>query len=223
MAEQDLFVLGLDLDGTCADFYGRMREIASEWTGQPLETLPAEPQWGLGNWGIGLDNYTRFHRFAVTQRSLFETMKPITDAPQAIRRLGTEGIRIRIITHRLFIRYFHEVAVQQTVRWLDHWSIPYWDLCFMRDKGEVGADLYVEDSPDNIRALRARNKEVITFSNPTNVDLADEPGGRAHGWLEAEKMIRQRYYHWLDRHELARPPGVGREPDWATSGPRPAV
>ena len=223
MTERPLFVLGLDLDGTCADFYARMREIASEWTGQPLESLPVEPQWGLGNWGIGMDNYTRLHRFAVTQRGLFETMKPIADAPQAIRRLGTEGIRIRIITHRLFIRYFHEVAVQQTVRWLDYWSIPYWDLCFMRDKGEVGADLYVEDAPDNILALRARNKDVIILSNPTNVDLDDDPGGRAGGWLEAEKMIRRRYYDWLDRHGLARPPGAGREPNWATDGPRPAV
>ena len=219
MTERPLFVLGLDLDGTCADFYSRMREIASEWTGQPLESLPVEPQWGLGNWGIGMDNYARFHRFAVTQRGLFETMKPIANAPQAIRRLGMEGIRIRIITHRLIIRYFHEAAVQQTVRWLDYWSIPYWDLCFMRDKGEVGADLYVEDSPENIRALRARSKEVIILSNPTNKELAPGPGGRADGWLAAEEMIRRRYYDWLEGHDLARPPGVGREPDWATDGP----
>jgi len=58
MTERPLFVLGLDLDGTCADLYGRMREIASEWTRQPLESLPVEPHWGLGNWGIGIDNYT---------------------------------------------------------------------------------------------------------------------------------------------------------------------
>lgn len=156
MSSDDRFVLGLDLDGTCADFYGRMREIAAEWTEQPLEDLPEEPEWGLGNWGIGMDQYSRFHRFAVTQRSLFETMRPIPGAAPALRRLGSEGIRIRVITHRLFIRYFHEVAVQQTVRWLDHWSVPYWDLCFMREKGEVGADLYLEDSASREPALRVR-------------------------------------------------------------------
>lgn len=223
MAEHELFVLGLDLDGTCADFYGRMREIAAEWTEQPLESLPVEPEWGLDNWGIGSHNYTRFHRFAVTQRGLFESMKPMTNAAQAIRRLGTEGVRIRIITHRLFIRYFHEIAVQQTVRWLDHWGIPYWDLCFMREKGEVGATLYVEDSPENIRELRARGKDVLIFSNPTNEDLPDEPGGRAREWIEAESLIRQRYYDWLNDHELAHPPAIGREPDWATYNARPVV
>jgi len=221
MAANEFFVLGLDLDGTCADFYGRMREIAAEWTGQPLGALPEDPEWGLGNWGV--DNYPRFHRFAVTQRQLFETMKPIEGAPQAIRRLGTEGIRIRIITHRLFIRYFHEIAVQQTVRWLDHWGIPYWDLCFMRHKGEVGADLYVEDSPENIVELRNRGKSVLILSNPTNHHLPDVPGGRAIGWHHAEEMIRHRYYEWLDDHHLERPAAPGAEPAWAAEGPRPAV
>jgi hypothetical protein len=223
VSEQERFVLGLDLDGTCADFYGRMREIAAEWTEQPLEALPVEPEWGLRNWGIGQDNYPRFHRFAVTQRELFQTMRPLPGAAPAIRRLGTEGVRIRVITHRLFIRYFHEVAVQQTVRWLDHWSIPYWDLCFMRDKGEVGADLYVEDSPDNIVALRRSEKDVLILSNATNEKLEDDPGGRARGWSEAEHAIRDRYYRWLDERHLDRPAAPGVEPDWAKPGPRPTV
>lgn len=223
MPESELFVLGLDLDGTCADFYGRMREIAAEWTEQPLESLPEEPEWGLGNWGVGKENYPRFHRFAVTQRGLFETMKPLPGAAPAIRRLGTEGVRIRIITHRLFIRYFHEVAVQQTVRWLDHWSVPYWDLCFMRDKGEVGANLYLEDSPENIAGLRGRDKDVLILSNATNETLPDQPGGRARGWAEAEDMIREHYYSWLDKHNLARPVAPGAEPEWAKASPKPAV
>lgn len=217
------FVLGLDLDGTCADFYGRMREIAAEWTGQDLDQLDPEPVWGLTNWGLVDGEYDRFHRFAVTQRSLFETMKPIVPAPQAIRRLGTEGVRIRIITHRLFIRYFHETAVAQTVRWLDNHGIPYWDLCFMRDKGEVGADLYIEDAPDNVTSLRALGEDVIILDNATNRELDDEPGGRALNWESAEEMIRHRYYRWLDDHELDRPSRPGVEPDWSKPGLKPVV
>ena len=219
---QERFVLGLDLDGTCGDFYGRMREIAAEWTEQPLESLPEEPEWGLGNWGIGSANYDRFHRFAVTQRELFKTMKPIAGAASGVRRLGTEGIRIRIITHRLFIRYFHEVAVQQTVRWLDHWSIPYWDLCFMRDKGEVGADLYVDDSPDNIADLEASGKQVLVFSNAANRSMIST-SDRAENWAEAEDKIRTVYYQWLQEKGLELPEKPGAEPEWAKSGPRPAV
>jgi len=55
--------------------------------------------------------------------------------------LSDEGYRIRIITHRLYIHYFHASAVQQTVEWLDSHGIPYWVLCFMKEKAQVGADI----------------------------------------------------------------------------------
>ena len=223
MTDPTRFVLGLDLDGTCADFYGRMREIAAEWTGQPVEELAADPDWGLTTWGLVEGEYERLHRFAVTQRDLFVSMKPIPGAPQALRRLGTEGIRIRVITHRLFIRHFHETAVAQTVRWLDHHGVPYWDLCFMRHKGDVGADLYVEDSPEHIHNLRAAGKDVLILSNAANRDVPDEPGGRAVDWAAAESMIRNRYYAWLDANGLERPPGVGLEPKWAEAGEGPLL
>lgn len=214
------FVLGLDLDGVCADFYERMREIAAEWLGVDASTLTRDVNYGLPEWGIrqplGNDpgEYDRLHRFAVTQLGLFETMYPIKGAPQSIRRLGTEGIRIRIISYRLFIRWFHEIAVGQTVRWLDKHGIPYWDLCFMRDKESVDAHVYLEDAPDNIERLRAANKCVIVFDNSTNRNVPDEPGGRAHSWSDAEQMIRERYYAYLDAQGCAHPEEPGRRPPW---------
>jgi 5'(3')-deoxyribonucleotidase len=193
------YVLGLDLDGTCADFYGRMREIAAEWTGQSFKDLEnVDPVWGLTSWGIPEGQYDRFHRFAVTQRALFETLAPVKDAPQVLRRLSADKIRIRVITHRLFIPYFHQTAVEQTVSWLDDHDIPYWDLCFMAEKGAVGANLYIDDSPENVTALRGLGHDVILFDNPTNRDVADAPGGRAKDWAEAEAMIREHYRAWLE-------------------------
>ena len=54
------------------------------------------------------------------------------------------------------IKYFHRQAIRQTVDWLDHYDVPYWDLCFMKEKAAVGADLYIDDSPTNVQALRAQ-------------------------------------------------------------------
>ena len=65
MAAHPHFVLGLDLDGTCADFYGRMREIAAAYTKQALDDLPTDVEWSLSNWGLGEDDYENFHRYAV--------------------------------------------------------------------------------------------------------------------------------------------------------------
>lgn len=216
------FVLGLDLDGVCADFYSRMRHIVAEWRGVDIDSLPAEVSYGLPEWELLPEEYPRIHRFAVTQRSLFEKMDVVPGAPQSIRRLGTEGVRIRIVTHRLFIRFFHEHAVAQTVRWLDHHAIPYWDLCFMRDKEAVDADVYVEDAPENIERLRRDGRDVIVFSNSTNTHLPDEPGGRAATWQQAEEMVRVRYYDWLDAAGRPRPPAPGHEPP-GLDVPRPSV
>jgi 5'(3')-deoxyribonucleotidase len=165
-------VLGVDLDGVCADFYGRMRTVAAEWFERPVDELTEDVSWGLREWGIKPGQYDSLHRFAVTARELFKTTPMIPGARKVLRRLSDEKYRIRIITHRLFIQYFHAIAVQQTIEWLDHHGLPYWDLCFMKDKGQVGADIYIEDSPEHVKELRARGLHTICFANSTNKDVA---------------------------------------------------
>jgi hypothetical protein len=51
--DQKKIVLGVDLDGVCADFYARMREIAAEWFEKPLQDLTPDVTYGLRDWGIG--------------------------------------------------------------------------------------------------------------------------------------------------------------------------
>jgi 5'(3')-deoxyribonucleotidase len=189
------FVFGVDLDGVVADFYGGLRPIAAEWLGVAVELLTPQVSWGLVEWGVDQapGGYERLHRFAVTQRELFACMPPMPGAPQALRRLSIEGVRIRIITHRLFIKYFHQVAVSQTIQWLDRHDIPYWDLCFMQQKTAVGADLYIEDSPANIERLRAEDQKTIVFTNSTNEHL---PGPRAHNWQEVLELVLAEKRAW---------------------------
>jgi len=157
------FVLGVDLDGTCADFYTGLRPIAAEWLGVAEQSLASEFSWDL-----------------------FRILKPMPGAPQVLRRLSDMGVRIRIITHRLLIKNFHRAAVQQTVDWLDGHDIPYWDLCFLADKSAVGADLYIEDSPKNVEQLRREGHPTIVFTSPTNRHL---PGPRADTWEQVYGMV----------------------------------
>jgi len=182
-------VLGVDLDGVCADFYARMREIAAEWFERPLEQLSADVSYGLTEWGIQGDAYDSLHRFAVTERDFFRTVPMIPGARRVLRQLSDEGYRIRIITHRLFIRYLHESAVTQTIHWLDHHGIPYWDLCFMKEKDQVGADIYIEDSPANIQRLRKHGHYTICFANSTNKHIGDP---RAGTWDDVYRLILER-------------------------------
>ena len=192
------FVLGVDLDGVCADFYGGLKPVAAEWLGVDVTSLPDRVSWTLPEWGVDQapGGYDALHRFAVTQRELFRRLPPMPGAPQALRRLSAQDVRIRIITHRLFIKYFHQVAVRQTIEWLDFHDIPYWDLCFMREKAAVGADLYVEDSPENVARLREQGLKTIVFSNSTNEHL---PGPRAHSWDEVARLVVAEKAAWEAR------------------------
>jgi 5'(3')-deoxyribonucleotidase len=197
----DRFVLGVDLDGVVADFYGGLRPVAEEWLGEPPESLPPDVTYGLPEWGLErAGGYDGLHRFAVTQRNLFSKLNPMPGAPAVLRRLSARDIRIRIITHRLFIKHFHEQAMTQTIRWLEHHGIPYWDLCFMKDKVAVGADLYLEDSPDNVAKLRAAGLRVICVGNSTNRDVARP---RAQSWTEVEEMVIKEHEVWQQSREAA--------------------
>jgi len=193
------FVLGVDLDGVCADYYPFMRTVVAEWLGREVESLPTEVGWDMLEWGVQPGEFHKVHRFAVVQRNLFREMGMIPGAGPALRRLSDLGIRIRIITHRLVIEHFHQIAVAQTVEWLDRHGIPYWDLCFMGEKGAVNADLYVEDSPANIEALRRDERDVIVFSHSANWHLEVAAGSRARDWAEAEPLIMARFHAWEER------------------------
>lgn len=194
------FVLGVDLDGVVADFYEGLRPIAAEWLGKEEDKLTRDVTYGLSEWQLdAAGGYDRLHQFAVTQRNLFTTLKPIGNAAPVLRRLSCEqDVRIRIITHRLYIKHFHQQAVAQTIQWLDHFGIPYWDICFMKDKASVGADLYLEDAPSNVMAMREAGLDVVVFGNSTNQGL--EPP-RFTDWDRLHEFILTKLSAWrLQKH-----------------------
>jgi 5'(3')-deoxyribonucleotidase len=201
------FILGVDLDGVCGDFYGRLREIAAVWLDVPIESLTDDVSYGVPEWNLEpLGGYSALHRFAVTQHNLFGTLKPMPGITPVLRRLSIAGIRIRIITHRLYIKHFHLEAIRQTVEWLDRNGIPYWDICFMGDKTAVGADLYIEDSPGNVAELRDAGCEVVVFANSTNKHVAPP---RANSWTQVEAAVRLRFEEWKKNY-----------PDWGNQRER---
>jgi 5'(3')-deoxyribonucleotidase len=192
--DENRFVLGVDLDGVCADFIGALRPVAAEWLGVRVDELPEKVTYGLPEWKLEqAGKYEDLHRFAVIQRDLFRNLNPIEGSPAVLRRLSARNIRIRLITHRLYIKYFHQEAITQTTEWLEHHGIPYWDLCFMRDKAAVGADLYIEDSPDHVQRLREDGHKTIVFTNSTNAGL---PEPRADSWLEVEGLVLKELENW---------------------------
>jgi 5'(3')-deoxyribonucleotidase len=63
----------------------------------------------------------------------------------------------------------------------------------MKDKGAVGAHVYIDDSPTNVERLREQGCRTIVFSNSTNRDL---PGPRADNWQDVERLVLEAYDEW---------------------------
>jgi len=186
-------VLGLDLDGVCADYSAALRAHVAASRGLDPDRydleLPEPHHWSLvaSGWFRSDAQFRAAHAEAVAA-GLFATMTPIAGVSEALSRLSDAGVHIRVITHRLMTGGGHRRAVSDTVTWLDAHRIPYSDLCFVGDKGQVGADLYIDDAPHNIAALRAVGCPTIVFNQPYNQGVA---GPRALNWVEAEAMITE--------------------------------
>ncbi len=207
MTEPTNFVFAVDLDGVCAKFYEGIKPLAAEWLGVDESLLDPNVSYNLAEWGMrdGPGGYRDFHKWAVTQKDLFLHFEPVGGCPQALRRLSKAGIRIRIVTHRLFISYFHVPAILQTIKWLDYHGIPYWDLCFMGEKAQVAAHVYIDDTPDVIDKLLASEGDVIIFGNTTNRQYEGHPQ-YIESWKGVEELVLRKYDEWEKDVEAASKP-----------------
>jgi 5'(3')-deoxyribonucleotidase len=189
VASTDQLVLGVDLDGVCADYEGAFRRSFARQHGRDPATLPPQTLMdAYSEWGITFEEFEQAHRTAVLEDRMFRDMDPLPGVSEALWELSDAGVWIRIITHRLIFNWAHEVSAADTAVWLDANKIPYRDLCFMGDKPNVGADLYVDDSPNNIVALREADRAAIVFDQPYNRHL---PGPRAADWGEVVALVRE--------------------------------
>lgn len=180
------FVLGVDLDGVCADHAEAFRRVIASERG--IEPGELEPQrtWDFAEWDLTRTQFEEAHKRAVLEHRMFRSMPVVRGAAEALWRLSDAGVWIRLITHRLYTNWGHAVAVADTVQWLDEHAIPYRDLCFLGDKPQVEADAYIDDAPHNIEALRASGAKALVFDQPYNSEMA---GDRAVGWSEVEQWV----------------------------------
>ncbi len=181
-------VLGVDLDGVCADYEGGFRAaVVRQHDRDPADLPPQTVLDQFTEWGLDPESFARTHRLAVTEDRMFRHMRAMPGVSEALWELSDAGVWIRIITHRLCVNWAHEVTAADTAAWLDEQRIPYRDLCFIGAKPDVGADIYVEDSPTNVLALRAAGHHTIVFDQAYNRHL---PAPRAHDWPEVVAQVR---------------------------------
>jgi len=181
--------IGVNLDGVCADLYGRMREIATEWYGYNDSELPPEITYGLPEWGLNIqEEYKALHYFAINKRKLFSTCNMLPKAVYYLRLLADRGTKI--IPYRLYNGSLDQMVVLQTFDWLYKNQIPFCDLCFVNGYVKVGADIYIDNDPQNVNKLRREGLYAIFFANAVN-EAIKKP--RAETWEEVYQLIEEKY------------------------------
>lgn len=184
-------IIGIDFDNVLADYTEMMRSIVHKFKGWNHPT-PDEHDWGFTEWGITESEFRAYHALMIeTDRN--RNLRPLC-IHQIIRVLNynikNRGHKICILTARGNWDFFSGPSVKgqvikDTIDWLHHYNIPYDDICFVEDKRLVNCDLYIDDSPSQIRALKEAGKEVLIFSYHYNSDIEGE---RISSWSEETKL-----------------------------------
>jgi beta-phosphoglucomutase-like phosphatase (HAD superfamily) len=100
--------------------------------------------------------------------------KPFPGAVETVRAWHEAGHQIHVVSHR------HAGAREATERWLQQIGLPYDGLDCSEDKiaysVRVGAELLIDDSPENLSDAVAAGMRAATIAHPWNADVCEEEG-----------------------------------------------
>jgi len=160
--------IAIDIDSTLHHYWDRLSEAARRRFGVEL---PYEEQL---DWGI-----TRLRPHQL-QLCIQETHcdqailagEPYPDAVETVRRWREAGHYIHVTSHR------DPKTYDATARWLEQIGLPHDDLHCSRDKVgrciELGIELLVDDSPENLARASDHGMAVATIRHPWNRGLCEE-------------------------------------------------
>ena len=183
-------IIGVDLDEVSGHYVNALRDAVAKPQGltaeEALLKYPAPSDYNFSNWPEVPEEFVKYHSEAVAL-GLYKDMKVIEGASETLWKLNNDGHHLRVITARFVKHGQNYRVVANTAEWLDRNDIPYRDLMFVRDKVDVYADVYIDDSPSNIKAFHDAGRKVIIFETSYNKDIA---GLRARNWDEVYEIIQ---------------------------------
>lgn len=202
--------LNLDLDSTVFDYLAAMRAFLVERHDVDPDDLVTPTHWDLNVlWRLDrFGGFDRLHAEAI-EDGLLATMPLIDeDVVDELWALSEAGVRIRVLTARLFLPGLHERTLRDTVVALegrglgpdgsDRDPVPYWAFAVETKKHEIAATALLDDSLGQLTRVRdlAPATLPIAFDQPWNQSWT---GARLHGWTDgAQRLIEMLRAH-LDR------------------------
>lgn len=187
------FTIGLDLDGTTADYHRGLWRWLCTVRGTPGRPfVPLSDYTNFAEWGLDPALFAQAHQTAVAD-GLFVELDVLDGAAEALRELADDDITIRVVTARAQWSDGQSRAYADTARWLCGANpqgaiIPHDEVMFTSRKHVADCDVWIDDAPDQIAALHQTvgPERVIVFDQPYNRRFA---GQRATSWAQIPDMI----------------------------------
>ena len=151
--------IGVDVDGVLRDFVGKLiLQYHEDYPGH--EVLPVT-DWGL-NLFFPIGNAIFPYAFDHRAREIFEGADPYPGAISAMIALKERGHEIFYVTTQPRGKEVH------TINWILKHNLPYDGIVITGIKNAVNCDIFIDDGPHNIKALREAGKLAVCFSQPWN-------------------------------------------------------
>jgi 5'(3')-deoxyribonucleotidase len=176
--------VGVDMDGVLADFNtGWMQRYNREF-GTRLTAAQVQ-QWD------GLHDLTHFPTMADfwawaqgNGRSTFRDAPPLPGAIEAVRRIAARH-RLCIVSSKF------TWAIPDSLAWLADHGVPAREVHFLWDKSRAGCDVYLDDAPHQLRALRMNQPDAVVcrMVHPWNEAMPDIED--VHDWADFEAIVER--------------------------------
>ena len=92
----------------------------------------------------------------------YKLTRPYNGVQEALKKLHDAGFHVVIVTWQSSYE-----AKQQTLKFLNHFKIPYDDICFTRDKHIIKGDYIIDDNPEFLSNENETAKKIV-ISAPYN-------------------------------------------------------
>lgn len=188
--EKSPYVVNIDIDNCLADYTGALKQFMMNVNPNLREDNFPEPvSYSFVNSGWpfeSMDEFIDTHNQAVRE-GIFRAIRPIKGGAEAINKLRSEGVYVRIVTHRIFCNKDKMISVIDTVAWLNSHGIEFDAICFEGSKADISSDGFIDDSPGNVESIRERRSSYcFVFDQPYNRNLE---GPRVYNWDDAVRKI----------------------------------
>ena len=198
-------VVGLDLDGTLADYHGHLFDFAEQYLDTDYDGREYEGGEKLADFMGLTDDVYRQMKLAFRQGGMKRTMPAFPEAQQLAAGLRTMGAEVWIVTTRPYQRF--DSTDPDTREWLRRHDIGYDGLIYDDDKYQrlldcVGPDRIVgvlEDLPEQYD--RAAELGLQPFQMETSYNRAVRRTVTVGSLRSAAVYLGKRVREWRDEYD----------------------